>query len=168
MDKDYFSDKDKTDASADGDDRYLNADYFDESFSLNFRKGQGNAQSFQKKEEEDEELFASFADGEVLSMPVYEPYKNTKPSAERPAAASRPAAQQVRRPAQPQGARPVKRVPAGAPSRTPTGRKVDANRARYAPQHAAPSKRKDKKSTSFFWGRMLWDNIVSYHALIKR
>ncbi len=152
MDKDYFSDKHKTDASADGDDIYLNADYFDENFSLNFRKGQGNAQSFQKKEEADEELFTSFAGKEISDVPVYEPYKAEKePSG---AAVSRtPGARAVRpqgaRATHPQGARPVKRVPAGAPSRTPTGRKVDAHQTRYVPQHSAPVKRKAKKSNGF-------------------
>lgn len=152
MDKDYFSDKHKTDVSGDGEDRYLNADYFDESFSLKFRKGQGNAQSFQKKEKEDEELFTSFAGKEVSDVHVYEPYPERQPSrtaVNRTPAGARPVQSRGTRPVQPQGARPVKRVPAGAPSRTPTGRRVDAHPSRYVPQHAAPVKRKDKKSKGF-------------------
>lgn len=155
MDKDYFSDKQNSGDSSDTDDRYLNADYFDESFSLNFRKGQGNAQSFQKKEE-DEELFTSFAGKEVSDVPVYEPYKaerevNRTPSGARSAhpQGARAAYPQGARPAHPQGARQVKRVPAGAPSRTPTGKRVDAHQTRYVPQHAASSKHKDKKSKGF-------------------
>ncbi len=60
MDDRYFSDKSRK-SQPEGRDKYTKADYFDENFSLNFRKGQGNAQSFSKREAVDDDSFTSFA-----------------------------------------------------------------------------------------------------------
>lgn len=60
MDDRYFSDKNRN-VRSEGKDKYIKADYFDESFSLKFKKGQGNAQSFNKERIDDDESFTSFA-----------------------------------------------------------------------------------------------------------
>ena len=59
MDDIYFSDKKKKEAQ-DNSDKYLKADYFDEEFSLDFKKGKGNAQSFSENAADDDESFSSF------------------------------------------------------------------------------------------------------------
>ncbi len=63
MEDRYFSDK-REKAQSDGREKYIKADYFDETFSLKFKKGQGNAQSFSKHEADDavdDDSFSSFA-----------------------------------------------------------------------------------------------------------
>lgn len=60
MDERYFSDKRPKSQPA-GRDKYIEADYFDETFSLEFKKGQGNAQSFEQQRVDDDESFVSFA-----------------------------------------------------------------------------------------------------------
>lgn len=65
MDDRYYSDKNRA-ARPEGKDKYTKADYFDENFSLEFKKGKGNAQSFNKAGVDDDESFTSFADSDAL------------------------------------------------------------------------------------------------------
>lgn len=60
MDERYFSDK-RPKSQPGGRDKYIEADYFDENFSLEFKKGKGNAQSFEQQRVDDDESFVSFA-----------------------------------------------------------------------------------------------------------
>ena len=60
MDERYFSNNNREGQPAGGN-RYTDADYFDETFSLKFKKGQGNAQSFEQQRIDDDESFVSFA-----------------------------------------------------------------------------------------------------------
>ena len=141
MDDLHYSDKKRHTPSAGGD-KYLNADYFDENFSLKFRKGQGNAQSFQKKaapHSADEHTDAFDDDGiiddvdELFKAPVRQ-----TDTVKRPAPNGRP----VRRAPASNGTR----VPAcgahntlpGDPSRVPTGKRVQSGK-----------KKKRKKSNAF-------------------
>ena len=63
MDERFFDDKNRN-GQLSGREKYTEADYFDENFSLNFKRVQGNAQSFNKdgrRESIDDESFTSFA-----------------------------------------------------------------------------------------------------------
>ena len=59
--EDRFFPDNKSGTQPEGRDKYIDADYFDETFSLKFKKGQGNAQSFEQQRIEDDESFVSFA-----------------------------------------------------------------------------------------------------------
>lgn len=151
MDDRYYSDKNRA-ARPEGKDKYTKADYFDENFSLEFKKGKGNAQSFNKAGVDDDESFTSFADSDALEDADMLFSKSHKPehtqsrtpkgapvsgratqshgtparaaSTARPAAASRQAAHR----------------PTGTASRVPSGRPAAGKK---------PAKKKDKKKNVF-------------------
>ena len=171
MDDIYFSDKKKK-APQESSDKYLKTDYFDEEFSLEFKKRKGNAQSF-AKESNDDDSFSSFGD---------ESGAEQKPSARRPvpsnelysdgkaeqdeAALEAPeykitpvksaSARQVssrstytRPVASRASGAPVRRTPSGAPvgsaSRTPTGKRMPAQNNLNPSGKRPPQKKKSNK-----------------------
>lgn len=166
MDDIYFSDKRKREEKekTDAQDKYLETDYFDEEFSLDFKKSKGNAQSFISSETDDEESFEPFAYDDSPSVQEVRPVRRPIPSKElyssRGASQAAGSASPVRQisprpvsqrpvPQRPSGA-PVRRAvpsnsPAGSPSRTPSGRRVAPQGASRA-SGQAPRRSTKKKS----------------------
>jgi len=134
MDDKYFSHR-NTDNQPDGREKYTKADYFDENFSLKFKKGQGNAQSFSKSGVDDDESFSSFArnmepddiDG------LFSDGQPRKPVSRTTSAAPQRAVQKRNQPGD-----NVRHTPShgvyntlpGDPSRVPTGRVVTGKKKR--------------------------------------
>ncbi len=164
MDDIYFSDKKRPDRkSADGGDKYLKADYFDESFSLEFRKGMGNAQSFQEPPLPDEELFTSFAQEAYSDAPAQDSYvedidvlfgtpEKYQDGEREMQNSNQHNDRTVRSPknGNAAGGRTVRPVSnnslAGDPSRVPTGRRVVPQSADLHSGERTPKNNKKKKS----------------------
>ena len=162
MDDRYYSDKNGN-TRPEGKDKYTKADYFDENFSLEFKKGKGNAQSFDKKVSvDDDESFSSFVDsGDAEDIDGFFSKKTeAKPSQQRPSDPSRtpkgaPVSAGAARGTAVKtagGARPAaangqggQRTP-GAASRTPAGRPsgAPAGRPVSSAGKKAPQKKKGK------------------------
>lgn len=143
MDDRYFSDK-KPKGQLEGRDRYTKADYFDENFSLDFKKGQGNAQSFSKRRVEDDDSFSSFVrdvDAEDIDGLFRDDYSRAQSAAVSETARRIPKGAQISHRATPVHGSPVKtaRSPEtgrtssrgvfntmpGDPMRVPSGRPVE-------------------------------------------
>lgn len=177
MDDIYFSDKKKKD-SQQGSDKYIKADYFDEDFSLDFKKSKGNAQSFTKENTEDEEIFESFDDSIIEEekpvarrpVPANELYSGSREESDesqrKPSVNSssprvtpvrntgaRPVGSAVRRPA---SSAPARRTPSGAPvgsaSRTPAGKRVPAQNSASRAGKRPPQKKDDDKKKKIIIG----------------
>ncbi len=172
MDDIYFSDKKKKEPQEDSD-KYLKADYFDEEFSLDFKKGKGNAQSFSKESTEDDESFVSFGNESeaeerpaarrpVPSSELYSGGKAEQSNAEDgfsapeynitpvKSAAARPVSSRTTYTRPVASGAPVRRTPSGAPvgsaSRTPTGKRMpEQNNVNRSGKRPPEKKQSNKK-----------------------
>lgn len=146
MDNRYYSDKNR-DSHPSGKDKYTKADYFDENFSLEFKKGKGNAQSFNRSGVDDDESFTSFADGaeaEDIDALFSKNHKSEHTQPREAASRTPKGAPVVHRTAQPQGTavraagRPHSAT--GTAPRVPSGRPATSSGKKKPPEKSKKSK----------------------------
>ena len=164
MDDIYFSDKKRRspDSSKDSSGDFLETDYFDEEFSLDFKKGKGNAQSFisegKKKEntgllpeEFDELLEDAYSEKPSGYTPISErtihrePPRTVQGLDRTPH--GRPLSQRYAESQARHGVTPSQQRPAqSSPSRTPTGQRVGTSQPQRPAQRpvARPSSASQK------------------------
>lgn len=139
-----FSDKNKSGSSSgkNGSEDYLHTDYFDENFSLNFKKGKGNPQSF-NQEKQDDELFSSFVKDAFSGSPISGKKKQDLDATARPGyTPQNTAARSTTGASRRTGATGT--FSYDEASRTPKGRKVGENVAQSRPARSAPPKKAAK------------------------